>query len=88
MKHPSGSITHRMAKWNSNKWFEEVVKTADEIQGYTLVEGPSAYRNLFLQKNPNSTEVVLAVTLDADLQVFSSRNRRVISPTYGQTGHR
>lgn len=67
----------------ANKWFEEVVKAADEFQGYSLVEGPAAYRNLFLQKIPNSSEVILAVTLDADLQVFSSRNRRVISPTYG-----
>ena len=67
----------------ANQWFEEVVKTADEITGYSLVEGTSAYRDLFLQKSPNTTEVILAVTLDADLQVFSSRNRRVISPTYG-----
>src|SRR5690554_1535549 len=67
----------------ANQWFEEVIKTADEITGYSLVEGTSAYRDLFLQKSPNTTEVILAVTLDADLQVFSSRNRRVISPTYG-----
>lgn len=67
----------------ANQWFEEVVKTADEITGYSLVEGPNAYRELFLQKSPNTTEVILAVILDADLQVFSSRNRRMISPTYG-----
>lgn len=67
----------------ANTWFEEVVSTANQIQGYTLVEGPTAYRDLFLQKTPNASEVILAVTLDADLQVFSSRNRRVISPTYG-----
>lgn len=67
----------------ANQWFEEVVRTADEIQGYSLVDGSSAYRDLFLQKTPNTTEVILAVTLDADLQVFSSRNRRMISPTYG-----
>lgn len=68
---------------SANQWFEEVVKTADEIKGYSLVEGPNSYRELFLQKSPNATEVILAVTLDADLQVFSSRNRRMISPTYG-----
>lgn len=67
----------------ANEWFQEVVNTANQITGYSLVEGPKAYRNLFLQKTPNSNEVILAVTLDADLQVFSSRNRRVISPTYG-----
>lgn len=67
----------------ANRWFEEVVSTANQIQGYSLVEGPGAYRDLFLQKTPNSSEVILAVTLDANLQVFSSRNRRVISPTYG-----
>lgn len=67
----------------ANRWFEEVVATANQIQGYSLVEGPNAYRDLFLQKTPNSTEVILAVTLDANLQIFSSRNRRVISPTYG-----
>jgi hypothetical protein len=67
----------------ANQWYEEVVRTADEIKGYTLVEGPNAYRDLFLQKSPNANEVILAVTLDADLQVFSSRNRRMISPTYG-----
>lgn len=67
----------------ANQWYEEVVRAADEIKGYTLVEGPNAYRDLFLQKSPNANEVILAVTLDADLQVFSSRNRRMISPTYG-----
>lgn len=67
----------------ANTWFEEVVKTADEIKGYSLIEGANAYRNLFLQKTPNSNETILAVTLDANLQVFSSRNRRTISPTYG-----
>ncbi|MDD4778182.1 MAG: RagB/SusD family nutrient uptake outer membrane protein [Fermentimonas sp.] len=67
----------------ASEWFEEVVRTADQIKGYTLVEGPNSYRNLFLQKIPNASEVILAVTLDADLQVFSSRNRRMISPTYG-----
>lgn len=67
----------------ANKWFEEVVKTANDIKGYSLVEGPNAYRELFLQKTPNSNETILAVALDANLQVFSSRNRRTISPTYG-----
>lgn len=67
----------------AQQWFEEVVRTADEITGYSLVEGPTAYRDLFLQKSPNTSEVILAVALDADLQVFSSRNRRMISPTYG-----
>lgn len=67
----------------ASTWFQEVVTTANEIQGYSLVEGSNAYRDLFLQKTPNADEVILAVTLDANLQVFSSRNRRTISPTYG-----
>lgn len=67
----------------ANKWFEEVVHTANDIHGYSLAEGPNAYRDLFIQKTPNSDETILAVTLDANLQVFSSRNRRTISPTYG-----
>jgi hypothetical protein len=67
----------------ANTWFEEVVKTADEITGYSLIEGATAYRDLFLQKTPNSNETILAVALDANLQVFSSRNRRTISPITG-----
>ncbi|MEA5129988.1 MAG: RagB/SusD family nutrient uptake outer membrane protein [Proteiniphilum sp.] len=67
----------------ANRWFEEVVKTADEIRGFSLHQGDNAYRNLFLQQSPYASETILAVTLDANLQVFSSRNRRTISPTYG-----
>lgn len=67
----------------ANKWFEEVIKAANDIKDFSLAEGPNAYRNLFLQKTPNANEAILAVALDANLQVFSSRNRRTISPTYG-----
>lgn len=67
----------------ANKWFEEVVKTANDIKGFSLSDGSNAYRELFLQKSPNTEETILAVALDANLQVFSSRNRRTISPTYG-----
>lgn len=67
----------------ASKWFEEVVKTANDIKGFSLAEGSNAYRELFIQKTPNSNETILAVTLDANLQIFSSRNRRTISPTYG-----
>lgn len=70
----------------ANKWYEEVVKTADEINGFTLHRGGNAersYRELFITKTPFSDETILAVALDASLQVFSSANRRFISPTYG-----
>src|SRR5690606_35835800 len=38
---------------------------------------------LFITKIPFADETILAVALDATLQVFSSANRRFISPTYG-----
>ncbi len=66
----------------ANTWYEEVVKTANDIKGFTLHSGTNAFRELFLQKSPFTDETILAVTLDADLQVFSSRNRKTISPTY------
>lgn len=70
----------------ANAWFQEVVKEANAIEGFTLYKGSSldkAYRELFLAKQPIATEVMLAVALSAELQVFSSANRRFISPTYG-----
>lgn len=70
----------------SNAWYEEVVKTADEISGFNLHRGAQAdrsYRELFISKTPFADETILAVALDASLQVFSSANRRFISPTYG-----
>lgn len=70
----------------ANAWYEEVVKTADEINGFTLHRGALAdrsYRELFISKSPFADETILAVALDASLQVFSSANRRFISPTYG-----
>ncbi|MDX9798672.1 MAG: RagB/SusD family nutrient uptake outer membrane protein [Bacteroidales bacterium] len=63
-------------------WFEEVVKTSDDIHGFSLRQGANAYREIFLQKSPFTEETILAITLDADLQIFSSRNRKTISPTY------
>ncbi|HSF89371.1 MAG TPA: RagB/SusD family nutrient uptake outer membrane protein [Saprospiraceae bacterium] len=70
----------------SNAWYEAVVKTADEISGFNLHRGAQAdrsYRELFISKTPFADETILAVALDASLQVFSSANRRFISPTYG-----
>jgi len=67
----------------ANDWYKDVVTTADAITGYSLHQGANAFRNLFLQKAPYTDETILAVTLDAALQTFSSRNRRTISPTYG-----
>ncbi|GGB96565.1 RagB/SusD family nutrient uptake outer membrane protein [Dyadobacter sediminis] len=67
-------------------WYEEVVKEANSITGFTLHEGTSldkAYREMFIAKNAFPDETILSVALNASLQVFSSANRRFISPTYG-----
>jgi len=70
----------------ANAWYEEVVNTANEITGFTLHKGANnelSYREMFIAKTPYADETILAVALDASLQVFSSANRRFISPTYG-----
>lgn len=68
---------------SANTWFQEVVNTANSMSGFSLVQGDNAYREMFLLKQPNADETILAVALDAALQTYSSRNRKVISPTYG-----
>ncbi|WP_228410866.1 RagB/SusD family nutrient uptake outer membrane protein [Chryseobacterium taklimakanense] len=67
------------------KWYQEVVAAADKITGHTLHQSAPerSYRELFITKTPYADETILAVTMDANLQVFSSANRRFISPTYG-----
>ncbi|MDR0537189.1 MAG: RagB/SusD family nutrient uptake outer membrane protein [Tannerellaceae bacterium] len=65
------------------EWYEEVVKTADAVTGYSLHQGANAYRQLFLQKSPCADETILAVALNSAYQTYSSRNRKTISPTYG-----
>ncbi|KAA8484069.1 putative outer membrane starch-binding protein [Arcticibacter tournemirensis] len=70
----------------ANQWYSEVVSEANKITGYSLHQGQSSdrsYRELFITKTPYVDETILAVVLDASLQVFSSANRRFISPTYG-----
>lgn len=70
----------------ANTWYQEVVSTANEINGFTLHKGAlndRSYREMFITKLPFADETILAVALDASLQVFSSANRRFISPTYG-----
>jgi hypothetical protein len=67
----------------ASTWYQEVVKTANEISGFSLHQGASAYRDMFLQKAPYADETILCVALDAALQTYSSRNRKTISPTYG-----
>ncbi len=70
----------------ANTWYQEVLNAANGITGFSLHEGATndrSYRELFITKNPYSDETILAVALDASLQVFSSANRRFISPTYG-----
>lgn len=70
----------------ANAWYEEVLEAANAINGFTLHKGASddrSYREMFITRVPFADETILAVTLDASLQVFSSANRRFISPTYG-----
>ncbi|WP_158861198.1 RagB/SusD family nutrient uptake outer membrane protein [Lunatibacter salilacus] len=70
----------------ANTWYEEVVTATNAINGFSLHQAASeerSYRELFITKTPFADETILAVALDASLQVFSSANRRFISPTYG-----
>jgi len=67
----------------ANEWYQEVVNTANQITGFSLRQGANAYRDMFLQKTPYVEETILAVALDGALQTYSSRNRKTISPTYG-----
>ena len=67
----------------ANAWFQEAVSAANAVTGYSLRQGATAYRDMFLQKSPYLDETILCVALDGDLQLFSSRNRKTISPTYG-----
>lgn len=67
-------------------WYGEVVAEANAIKGYSLHEGAApdrGYRELFITRSPFNDETILAVALSSNLQVFSSANRRFISPTYG-----
>lgn len=70
----------------ANDYYRQVVDAANKITGHSLYAGSSkdrAYRELFITRVPYAVETILAVTLDANLQVYSSANRRFISPTYG-----
>ena len=67
----------------ANTWFQEVVTTANQITGHKLSEGANVYREMFLRKVPYTDETLLCIALDADLATYSSRNRRTVSPTYG-----
>jgi len=70
----------------AGEWFQHVVDAANAIDGFSLhraADESRSYRELFITRTPYADETILAVTLDASLQVFSSANRRFISPTYG-----
>lgn len=69
----------------ANTWYQEVVDAANEITAFSLHKSTNdrSYRELFIAKTPFADETILAVALDVNLQVFSSANRRFISPTYG-----
>lgn len=71
----------------ANTWYQEVVNAANDMgTAFKLHQNAAnnrSYRELFITKTPYADETILAVALDANLQVFSSANRRFISPTYG-----
>ncbi len=70
----------------ANTWYQEVVREANAITGFSVHNGTSAdrsYRELFIAKTAYTDESILSVALSANLQVYSSANRRFISPTYG-----
>lgn len=69
----------------ANTWYQEVVSAANAITGFRLHTSvpDRAYREMFITRTPYADETILAVTLSSNLQVFSSANRRFISPTYG-----
>ena len=69
----------------ANAWYEEVVKEANAITGYTLHSSAPdrSYREMFIAKSAYTDETILSVALSASLQIYSSANRRFISPTYG-----
>ncbi|RPD39476.1 RagB/SusD family nutrient uptake outer membrane protein [Chitinophaga barathri] len=67
-------------------WYDEVIAEANNIKGYVLHRGAApdrGYRELFIAKSAFTDETILSVALSSNLQVFSSANRRFISPTYG-----
>lgn len=71
---------------SANTWYQEVVSTANSITAFSLHNAATrdrSYRELFITRAPYADETILAVALSASLQVFSSVNRRFISPTYG-----
>lgn len=71
---------------SADAWYQEVINAANAVTGYSLNKSASperSYRELFIARTPFAGETILAVTLSSSLQVFSSANRRFISPTYG-----
>lgn len=70
----------------ANTWYQEVANAANDITGFSLHKGATderSYREIFIAKTPYTDETILAVVLSSSLQVYSSANRRFISPTYG-----
>lgn len=65
------------------EWYRRVIQAADQLSGYSLRQGPNAYRDLFMQQDPSGEETILAVAMSEKLGVFNARNRRTVSPTYG-----
>jgi hypothetical protein len=67
----------------ANTWYQEVVSTANAMTGFSLHQGATAYRDLFLQTKPYTDETILCVALSEQLLIFSSRNSRTLSATTG-----
>lgn len=70
----------------ADKWYQEVVKEAEAITGFSIYQGSGldkSYRDLFIARQPILDETMLVVAYSSELQVFNSANRRYISPTFG-----
>lgn len=72
----------------ANQWLQEAVTAAQYVMtaGYSIYmgDGPGkSYRDLFLSKQPISSEVLYAVTFDASQGIMHSGNRVWTSATLG-----
>lgn len=73
----------------SDKWLTEAAEAADKVMkegGFSLNEtgGPEkSYRQLFINKTPVTSEIMLAAVVDPALSVFNDANWWWTSATYG-----
>lgn len=74
---------------SSEKWLTEATEAADKVMkegGFSLNEtgGPEkSYRQLFINKTPVASEIMLAAVVDPALSIFNDANWWWTSATYG-----